>query len=361
MAKTLGAGLRRESIRKRIVSSDEPEGWVYALGCRDGHAVKLGETRRTLRQRLDEINKATATSDERKHYDVLVAVRGSRADEQQLQRVVARKLGVKPLDKGSLTEYYPPEDILVGWINWLRQMPFAASSLDDQDIIEIGRDAWLPDGNGRFLSFQRFLDWEGTSLFDKEQQFEGPLAGTAWAFLRDPTVAVEDYFTDFHIVEAAGRAMGGIDIDAASHKHAQRRLIDSGIQFVPRDYYTLARSAFDHQWNGKVWLNPPYGHYEPWFARALYELTTGHLEQLCMISPVHAFNTKVASEFMTRVEAGVILSPTPDFYNPSDPSAKGTNLPHIVVYLGGHRERFLSAFASLGIGVTLTFERQPDA
>lgn len=357
MAETLGAGLHRSRAPRRIVSQEEPRGWVYVFGATDGHAVKLGETRQTLRERLDQVNREQMTDD---RYCLLVAVRGSKSDETALKKVVGEKLS-KRVKKGYRTEYFEPTDALVGWINWLRAMPYAASSLDDQDVAEQpGSDYWLPDGHARCSPVERRW-WNannGDHLFDPEKQFQGPLADTAWNFLRDPTVAYQDYFTDGPIVRAASVAMDGIDYDVASHKMAQRRLLehfDLG-EWAPRDYYTKTRSAFENLWLGNIWLNPPYGENERWFERYLEQAALGYAKQLCMISPVHAFNTKQALPFMRKVAAMVLLSPTPPFFNPGDPSATGTNLPHAVVYCGHRETEFLAAFSDFGIRMRLVLE-----
>jgi len=320
---------------------------VYVFGAEDAHAVKVGETRQTLRERLDQVNGSQMTDDV---YYLLVAIRGSKSDETQLKRAVERRLGASRVRKGKHTEYYEPCDKLVGWVNWLRAMPFAASSLDDQDVSEPPHlEYWLPDGELRYSPFVR--DDSG-HLFDPEQQLQGPLAATAWSFLRDPTIAIQDYFTDPKIVHAASIAMDGIDYDVASHKMAQRRLIDAGID-APRDYFTKVRSAFENDWLGNIWLNPPYGENDLWFQRYLAEAACGHARQLCMISPVHAFTTQVARPFMAKVNAMVLLSPTPPFHNPGDPTATGTNLPHAVVYCGPRVNEFLAAFSGFGIRMEL--------
>lgn len=347
MAETLGAGRRRVHRPKRIQSDVEPKGWVYILGAQDGHAIKIGETRQTLRERIDTVNRTQMTDDV---YHLLAAVRGSKSDETQLKRVVERKLGASKIRKGHQTEYYEPCDKLIGWVNWLRAMSFSASSLDDQDVSESPHvEYWLPDGDLRYSAFKRS---NGDHLFDPEQQLQGPLAGTYWRFLRDPQIVRQDYFTDPPIVHAASLAMDGIDCDVASHKMAQRRFLDAGID-APRDYFTKTRSAFENDWIGSIWLNPPYGENDPWFRRYLEESARGHVRQLCMISPVHAFTTQQARLFMAQVQAMVLLSPTPPFFNPGDPNATGTNLPHCVVYCGGRASAFLDAFSEFGIRMEL--------
>jgi hypothetical protein len=78
-------------------------------------------------------------------------------------------------------------------------------------------------------------------------------------------------------------------------------------------------------------------------------LDDGRVAQLCMLSPVYAFTTKVASIMVGRSSAAVLLSPTPEFFNPAEPTKTGTNLPHAIFYWGTRVDEFLTAFRDVGI------------
>lgn len=131
--------------------------------------------------------------------------------------------------------------------------------------------------------------------------------------------------------------MGGIDLDAASHPIANRQ------HRIP-DYFHINRSAFEHDWYGRVWLNPPYGHNAPWFERIEQFVASGEVEQLCMLSPLWAFTTEQARPVM-RLSAA------------NEKSKTGTNQPHGVVYFGHRVDEFLAAFASHGIPLEVAWDR----
>lgn len=313
--------------------------WVYLLGERSGRDVKIGKsTAPTLRERVRSVNREQTTSE---NYVLLCGIRASAKDESRL------KEHFKPYrrgDKGAKTEYFAPEGPLVEYAHWLRAQWWSVVdddlSLDDAPAVD--PEHWLPNGNGRSL---RTPDVDPEMLVQQWQILEGPLAGTAWDWMPDPRPSIQDYYTPPEIVQAAREAMGGIDLDAASHWLANRTLR------IP-DYFTIGRSAFENDWHGRVWLNPPYGNNKPWFDRIVEFTDGGDVEQLCMLSPVWAFNTSIAAEVIERVSAMVLLSPTPTFWGNAD-GKTGTNQPHCVVYIGERVTEFLRAFSAFGIPFSL--------
>ena len=98
-----------------------------------------------------------------------------------------------------------------------------------------------------------------------------------------------------------------------------------------------------------MWLNPPYGDYLCWFERMAAEIAAGRVSQVCMISPVWAFNTQQARSYVLTAGAAVVLTPTPKFTNPSDPKKTGTNQPHAIFYWGERCRQFFDAFADIGV------------
>lgn len=324
--------------------------WIYVLGERTGADIKIGHTTKpTVRQRMNVVN-AEANEDT---YVLLAAVRSSKLGEDAAKRYFAAKGLTRP--KGGRTEYFHLADDLVQWVLWLRQQPFV--SFDDRDLHdeapEAHPDEWIPKP-GRTTPPP---PTDPDQLVQPHTQLVGPLAGTVWDWMPDMTMSFQDYFTDPPIVRAASVGMGGIDLDAASHWIAQRRLRKNGV--VIPDYLHTNRSAFDHPWYGNVWLNPPYGDNDRWFTRALEMMDGGNMRQLAMLSPVYAFTTGIAQEFMRRAQAAILFSPTPKFYNPADPDKTGTNLPHAIVYWGDRCPEFLAALSAFGIPITIAWDHLP--
>jgi hypothetical protein len=191
---------------------------------------------------------------------------------------------------------------LSGYVNWLRQWWWVAVDQDVplSELEAAAPDVWLP-GPGRSLATP---ESDPELLIQPFQDLSGSLAGTAWDWMLSPTASIQDYFTPPDLIAAAREAMGDIDLDAASHPIANRT------HRVP-DFFHINRSAFENDWYGRVWLNPPYGNNTPWFDQITRHLDTGSISQLCMLSPLWAFTTEQAKPVMRRSSASVLLSPTP--------------------------------------------------
>jgi hypothetical protein len=325
--------------------------WIYALGARGGGTIKLGSTtKERVADRIRGVNAAEMNGDT---YVLLAAVRSTKTGEATIHRHFAEHR--QP--RGSHKEYYNPADELVEWVLWLRQQWFVTFNEVDtwREAYPSHPDEWVPKPGRR-----EARPPEDPNKLIQDAQFDGPLAGTAWDWMPDLTASFQDYFTPPEIIRAAIEAMGGIDLDAASHWIANKRLHQEGISVG--DYFHTNKSAFDHDWRDRVWLNPPYGENDRWFRRALEMMEAGRTSQLCMLSPVYAFTTRIAQTIMNRSAATVLLVPTPQFYNPGDPNKTGTNLPHAVFYWGDRRREFLRAFCpKWGIPLRLAWDDLDEA
>lgn len=313
--------------------------WIYVFGERKGGTIKIGHTtKKRIGDRLRSVN-GEQMSDE--SFVLLAAVRSTRTGED----IAHRYFEEYRQPRGSHKEYYDPADPVVEWVLWLRQQWFVSFNETDTwtDIYESHPDEWVPKPGRR----ESRPPIDPNKLVQDSQQLSGPLAGTAWDWLPDLTMSFQDYFTPPELVRAAIEAMGGIDLDAASHWIANRRLHEAGVDVG--EYFHTNKSAFSHEWLDRVWLNPPYGNNDRWFKRAVEMMDSGRTRQLCMLSPVYAFTTAVAQPIMERSAATVLLVPTPKFYNPGEPNKTGTNLPHAIVYWGERRREFLGAYRAWGI------------
>lgn len=320
-------------------------GKVYFFGARDGSLIKIGYTSDPLTTR-----KAALLRGQLIDIDLvlLVAVPGTSTHE----RAVKDHFAHLRLDVNS-TEAFRPDPELLEYINYLRQQWWVF--LNEDDIVDTAPswNEWMPTTDRRV----GFMEEDPYDLVPRHLTYIGPLAGTPWNKLSTPTPKLgDDFYTDPALIEAAREAMGGtIDLDAASHWLANKE------HKIPY-YFHLGRSAFDNKWARRdggpanVWLNPPYGDNAPWFEQIVKYWDSGDIQQLCMLSPIWAFNTQQArAGIMRRVSAMILLSPAPSFWgNPK--GRKGTNHPHGIIYLGNNAKRFLTAFDGRGIPMKLALK-----
>jgi hypothetical protein len=61
------------------------------------------------------------------------------------------------------------------------------------------------------------------------------------------------WFTPAKYIRLARQVLGEIDLDPASHELAQR-------QIKAKRFHTPEDDGLKHEWHGRVWLNPFFGH-----------------------------------------------------------------------------------------------------
>jgi phage N-6-adenine-methyltransferase len=88
-----------------------------------------------------------------------------------------------------------------------------------------------------------------------------------------------EWFTPAPWVEKAREALGGIDLDPASHALAQETV-------RAKAFFTAADNGLERPWAGRVWLNPPYSRalLSPFVDKLVGEYTRGTVEQAILLT-----------------------------------------------------------------------------
>jgi hypothetical protein len=339
-------------------------GFVHFFGDTNAERIKLGYTEgKTPKERREGYERGGIVPID---LHLLAAIRAEspRSVEQEiLEHYKHLVVG----NNGRQTETLRPEPEVVEYINWLR-MQYPTWTDENEGPDEVPDPPTYMPRHGRREPLA-VGDDPGKLVQDRDVTHS--LAGTKWNRLVDSLPPYQDYYTVPILVDLAADAMGGwIDLDAASHWIAVREFRAFGIEV--RDYFHQYKRAQDHPWVGNVWLNPPYGSNAQWFEMALRWFGNG-IDQLCWLSPMWTFNTQIARPLMEKAAAMLVLTPTPKFWGRerarknketgeleegriiADPreAALGRNDPHAIVYLGPHRDRFLSVMRGWGDGLSI--------
>ena len=100
---------------------------------------------------------------------------------------------------------------------------------------------------------------------------------------KDPHVSnnsgENEWYTPPEYIEAARKAMGGIDLDPASSEVAQDTV-------GATEYFTIDDDGLSREWHGNVWLNPPYsrGLCAEFVQKLLAEIEEQRVKQAILLS-----------------------------------------------------------------------------
>lgn len=158
-----------------------------------------------------------------------------------------------------------------------------------------------------------------------------------------------EWYTPAHFIEAARVVMGGIDLDPATCEFANR--IVQASSWYGLDHPDMGcRDGLAHPWQGRVWLNPPYGKDDGesnqaiWSRRLIDAYTTGQIEQAVLL-----VNAVPGNAWFVPLKRYPICFPDSRirFYNEQVEAGQPTHS-NALVYFGPHRDRFAEIFSRFG-------------
>ena len=151
-----------------------------------------------------------------------------------------------------------------------------------------------------------------------------------------------EWYTPPEYIELARTAMGGIDTDPATSEFANKAV-------KAHLYFTAESDGRGQQWQGSVWMNPPYA--QPLmsdFAEAVTaKYLDGEIEQACVLVN-NATETGWFQRLMDGATAVAFLRGRVRYLdaqgNPANTPLQG----QAIVYMGSRVEEFKAAFAERG-------------
>lgn len=178
------------------------------------------------------------------------------------------------------------------------------------------------------------------AAIDQKVQIHKSLSGVPAALQMSES---NEWYTPAQYIEAARQVMGGIDLDPASNPTANETVNAA-------TFYTQADNGLAYEWEGRVWLNPPYGrdggesNQATWSARLIEEYRAGRVTEAVLL--VNAVTDRVwfapLWDFVICFTNHRIR-----FYDESGEAGSPTH-GNALIYLGEHKDRFVEAFKGFG-------------
>jgi phage N-6-adenine-methyltransferase len=152
-----------------------------------------------------------------------------------------------------------------------------------------------------------------------------------------------EWYTPREYIDAAVKVMGGIDLDPASSDKANETV-------GAASYYTIEDSGLDHDWQGRVWMNPPYA--TALVTKFAEHLVENHKAKRVPEAIVLVNNATETYWFgnMIRISSAVVFPQGRISFIDKDGEPSGAPLQgQAVLYIGSkHVNRFLTHFSKFG-------------
>lgn len=148
-----------------------------------------------------------------------------------------------------------------------------------------------------------------------------------------------EWYTPADYIEAAREVMGSIDVDPASNDIAQETV-------KAKTYYTAETNGLDKEWNGNVWMNPPYasdliGKFIEKLINELPNIT----QAIVLVN--NATETEWFNKLISHADAVCFPRSRVKFYMP-DGKTGAPLQGQAVLYFGGCRDTFADVFSTKG-------------
>jgi hypothetical protein len=283
--------------------------------------IKVGHTNgKTVKKRLKQHAKGLTVNPEVR---LLCAVRGTRTDEKAIQSYfAANACRHMKTPNGHIAELFDGDIEITDYIRWLRSCWFVTT---DEDVVPkdtIPFDRWRPTP-GRRMSPPESLPLYPAS------NMEFPV----------PVVTADDYYTPEIVIACVHSLFGEIDLDPASHVEANRIV-------RARNFFQHSDNGLTYEWNGRVWVNPPFSQWKLWVPKIMNEVKSGRVEQICVYSAMRTITTKYFRPFLDIMQAMCVITGRIRLGGMGEGGSPDDG--HCVFYWGSELAKFQSEFGAIG-------------
>lgn len=139
--------------------------------------------------------------------------------------------------------------------------------------------------------WQRFgkIPIEKLEVFFAENPYEGREYSLGWlkrfAFAWIPETTGDEWYTPIEYIRSVQIVLGKIDLDPASSAQANRT-----IRAIK--YFTKEDSGLDHDWPGRVFMNPPYSKNKAFAEKLLQQFEMGFTTRAIILVGAHGIETQ---------------------------------------------------------------------
>lgn len=216
-----------------------------------------------------------------------------------------------------------------------------------KDVVKTGA---IDDGSGEQIKVADVVTAAITEetyerMMRQRGYIEGKLNGNGNAREALHSSNTNEWYTPPQYIEAARAVMGTIDLDPASHEKANQ-----GVKATT--FYTIHDNGLAYPWNGRVWLNPPYGkdgidsNQKIWTTRLINQYTAGVTTEAILL-----VNAATDTEWFAPLWDYPICF-TNHRIRFIDENGEQQSQPthgNVFVYFGSNVERFTEEFSKYGV------------
>jgi phage N-6-adenine-methyltransferase len=147
----------------------------------------------------------------------------------------------------------------------------------------------------------------------------------------------DEHDTPKYFLEAVLECLGGIDLDPASNSKDNPN--------VPAtNHLTIEDDALNHEWNGRVFLNPPFSQVSKFLKKLIAEVEKGKVTEAIVLTK-NDTRTKWYKQLRQNAQALCLAEGYHQFGDAENSATFGV----LLTYFGDKPDRFCEVFAKFGV------------